>query len=108
MSSALVTTSALLRQLQEGLATVRRHILFVAGGPHASGDARGTLAMGFDYVFIGEGEYSFTQFLHRLMEERRDVQDIPGIAFLTDDSTGKPHVVKNRTRTTYRTRCSLS
>lgn len=94
MSSALVTTSALLQQLHEGLAAVRHRILFVAGGPHASGDARGTLAMGFDFVFIGEGEYSFTQFLRRLMEERRDVQDIPGIAFLTDDNDEKPRVVR--------------
>lgn len=94
MSSALVTTSALLHQLQEGLAPVRHHILFVAGGPHASGDVRGTLTMGFDFVFIGEGEYSFTQFLHRLMEERRDVQDIPGLAFLTDDNTGKSRVIR--------------
>ena len=94
MSSALVTTAALLQQLQEGLAQVRHRVLFVAGGPHASGDARGTLAMGFDFVFIGEGEYSFTRFLRRLMEERRDVQDIPGIAFLAEDESGKYRVVR--------------
>ena len=59
MSSALVTTAQLLKQLQEGLASSRRQVLFVAGGPHASGDAVGTLTMGFDIVFIGEGEHSF-------------------------------------------------
>ncbi len=94
MSSALVTTSALLRQLQEGLATVRHHVLFVAGGPHASGDAGGTLAMGFDLVFIGEGEYSFTEFLHHLMEERRDVQNIKGVAFFAENGEGKRRVVR--------------
>lgn len=94
MSSALVTTSALLKQLQEGLKIVRRQILFVAGGPHASGDAGGTLAMGFDLVFIGEGEHSFTEFLHRLMEERRDVQDIKGIAFFTENGEGQRRVVR--------------
>src|SRR5712691_8658213 len=69
MSSALVTTAQLLKQLQVGLADSRRQVLFVAGGPHASGDAVGTLAMGFDVVFIGEGEHSFIEFLHRLVEQ---------------------------------------
>src|SRR6266568_1645647 len=86
MSSALVTTAQLLRQLQEGLAGSREQLLFVAGGPHASGDAAGTLAMGFDLVFIGEGEYSFTAFLRRLAEERRDFHDITGLAVLDRES----------------------
>ena len=94
MSSALVTTAALLQQLRNRLGKVGNRVLFVAGGPHASGDARGTLAMGFDFVFVGEGEYSFTRFLHRLMEERRDVHDIPGIAFLTGEEAGKGRVVR--------------
>lgn len=94
MSSALVTTTALLRQLQEGVVGVRSQVLFIAGGPHASGDAGGTLAMGFDLVFIGEGEYSFTEFLHRLMEERRDVQDIKGLAFFAENGQGKKRVVR--------------
>ncbi len=94
MSSALVTTTMLLQQLQQGLADVRSQVLFVAGGPHASGDAGGTLAMGFDLVFIGEGEYSFTEFLHRLMEERRDVQDIKGLAFLAENGQEKKRVVR--------------
>ncbi len=94
MSSALVTTSALLKQLQEGLQTLRHQVIFVAGGPHASGDVGGTLAMGFDLVFIGEGERSFTEFLHRLMEERRDVQDIKGIAFFTENGEGKKRIVR--------------
>src|SRR5260370_16782288 len=94
MSSALVTTAQLLKQLQEGLASWRHQVLFVAGGPHASGDAVGTLAMGFDLVFIGEGEYAFTQFLHRLAEQRRDFQDIRGLAFVAEDSAGKKRVMR--------------
>src|SRR5438046_1540241 len=39
MSSALLTTAKLLKELQEGLSNWRSRILFVAGGPHASGDA---------------------------------------------------------------------
>jgi B12-binding domain/radical SAM domain protein len=94
MSSALVTTASLLKQLQDGLAEVRHQLLFVAGGPHASGDARGTLEMGFDVVFIGEAEYSFTAFLRRLMEESRDVQDIRGLAYMTQGSDGKRRVLR--------------
>jgi len=85
MSSALITTFQLLKYLQAAFANSRQQILFVAGGPHASGDAVGTLAI----VFIGEGEYSFLSFLHRLSEGRRDFQDIRGLAFAKDDSTGR-------------------
>jgi B12-binding domain/radical SAM domain protein len=94
MSSALVTTTQLLHQLQEGLVSRRHQLLFVAGGPHASGDAVGTLAMGFEVVFIGEGEHSFLAFLHRLTEKRRDFQDIRGLAFLAEDSAGKKRVMR--------------
>ncbi len=52
MSSALLTTAQLLKQLEEELASSRRQLLFIAGGPHASGDAAGTLAMGFDVVLL--------------------------------------------------------
>ena len=94
MSSALVTTSHLLHHLQETFADWSNQLLFVAGGPHASGDAAGTLAMGFDVVFIGEGEYSFTAFLHRLAEHRRDFHDIRGLAFLSTDSVSKRRVLR--------------
>jgi hypothetical protein len=62
-SSALVTTAQLLKQLREGLAGSRRQLLFLAGGPHASGDAVGTLAMGFDVVFIGKALEQLTKTL---------------------------------------------
>ncbi len=94
MSSALLTTTQLLKQLQEGLAGSRDQLLFVAGGPHASGDAAGTLAMGFDVVFIGEGEYSFTEFLRRLAGKCRDFHDIRGLAYLVGDSTGQRRVIR--------------
>ncbi len=94
MSSALVTTAHLLRQLQDAMMNHRHQLLFVAGGPHASGDALGTLAMGFDIVFIGEGEHSFTQFLHRLADGRRDFQDIRGLAYLVEDSEGNQRVLR--------------
>ena len=93
MSSALLSTRQTLERLQTALAHARDRILFVAGGPHASGDAAGTLAMGFDVVFIGEGERSFTEFLHRLAEPHRDFSDIRGLA-LPDKQNGKLRVVR--------------
>lgn len=93
MSSALLSTRQALEHLQASFAQVRERVVFVAGGPHASGDAAGTLAMGFDAVFIGEGELSFPAFLRRLAEARRDFSDIPGLAFL-DGRGEKPRVVR--------------
>ena len=90
MSSALLSTRQALEHLQAFFAEVRERILFVAGGPHASGDAAGTLAMGFDVVFIGEGERSFPAFLHRLAEPRRDFSDVPGLAFLEREERKAP------------------
>ncbi len=86
MSSALLSTRQALEHLQASFAHVRERVLFVAGGPHASGDAAGTLAMGFDVVFIGEGERSFTEFLRQLAEPRRDFSDIRGLAVVDRES----------------------
>src|SRR5713226_3744310 len=93
MSSALLSTRQALEHLQASFAHVRERVLFVAGGPHASGDAAGTLAMGFDVVFIGEGERSFIEFLRRLAEPGRDFSDIRGLAFL-DKEGEKPRVMR--------------
>jgi B12-binding domain/radical SAM domain protein len=37
--------------------------LFLAGGAHATGDPEGTLELGFDFVFMGEAEETFPEFL---------------------------------------------
>ena len=50
--------------------------------------------MGFDLVFIGEGEYSLLSFLHRLVEGRRDVGDIRGMALMAQDSNGKQRILR--------------
>ncbi len=49
----------------------------VAGGPHPSGDPIKTLDMGFDYVFIGEGEESFPEAVKRFMKGE-DFDGVPG------------------------------
>src|SRR5947207_33499 len=93
MSSALLSTRQALQRLRASFARERERVLFVAGGPHASGDASGTLAMGFDVVFIGEGERSFPAFLRTLTTSLRDFSDIPGLAIL-DQKSERPRVMR--------------
>jgi B12-binding domain/radical SAM domain protein len=47
----------------------------VAGGPHASADPQGTLAMGFDAVFVGEGEETFPRFLSEVFDNGKPRTD---------------------------------
>ena len=63
-------------------------ILFIAGGPHASGDPAGTLALGFDLVFIGEGERSLSEFLEKYLEDE-PYTDVKGLGFI--DTDGQYH-----------------
>ena len=58
-------------------------ILIIGGGPHPTGDPIGPLKIGFDYIFRGEGEESFTNFLINLIE-KKDVENIKGISYKKD------------------------
>jgi len=68
----------------------------VAGGPHATGDPYGTLlSLGFEYVFMGDSEGSFTRFLKEVIEggDPRSVR--PGLAYIEEEEfvvTGKGRV----------------
>jgi len=54
-------------QVREEIEWLKAHLsgkpVFLAGGSHPTGDPEGTLRMGFDFVFIGESEETFPQFL---------------------------------------------
>ena len=67
--------------------------IFIAGGPHASGDPAGTLDLGFDLVFIGEGERSLPNFLERYFRNE-SYTDVKGLGFLEADGnyhfSGRP------------------
>lgn len=52
-----------IREKIERLRSQDSDSVFVAGGPHASGDPISTLSIGFDYVFVGEAEEVFPRFL---------------------------------------------
>jgi len=43
-------------------------VRIIAGGPHATGDPRGTLNLGFDFVFAGEADRTFPAFLWQYLE----------------------------------------
>ena len=55
--------------------------LFVAGGPHPSGDPEDALGLGFDLVVVGEGEATLTDLLLRLVRGE-DWRGTRGIRFL--------------------------
>lgn len=68
-----------------------KSVLIVGGGPHPSGDPLGTLKLGFDLVFIGEAEDSFSTFIHQLMfNKNKDSKDmltnVRGVAWVEDDT----------------------
>ena len=55
-------------------------VLFIAGGPHASGAPADTLSIGFDLAFIGEGEITFPLFLKKLLAGK-SYESLNGIAY---------------------------
>jgi B12-binding domain/radical SAM domain protein len=55
-------------------------MILLAGGPHATGDPRGTLEIGFDLVIRGEGEVTLIEFLQKI-NNREDYRDIQGISY---------------------------
>lgn len=57
--------------------------IFLAGGPHPTGDFESTLDIGFDYVFRGEGEKIFPLFLNKKIKNQ-SIMDIPGLCFKKD------------------------
>ncbi|MHA1256211.1 MAG: cobalamin-dependent protein, partial [Promethearchaeota archaeon] len=62
----------------------KNNVIFIAGGPHPTGDPLGTLNMGFDIVFIGESEESLIDFFQKL-HSNRDYTNIKGTALLDDE-----------------------
>ncbi len=58
-----------LLKVKEEVETLRKifkeEIIIIAGGPHATADPQGTLKLGFDFVFVGEAEETWPQFVEQ-------------------------------------------
>ena len=61
-------------------AKYKERVLFVAGGPHPTGDPKGTLKMGFDIVVVGEGEETLIEILCNV-KNNKTFDAIRGIAY---------------------------
>jgi len=60
------------------------NLLFIAGGPHASGNPGQALKLGFDVVVKGEGELTFPLLLERIVR-KIPYTDIKGLCFQIDN-----------------------
>jgi len=67
-------------------------VIYLAGGPHPTGDPLGTLKLGFDIVVVGEGEETIIELLKKI-DMGKDLTQIKGIAYLNESNeyffTGK-------------------
>jgi B12-binding domain/radical SAM domain protein len=60
--------------------------LYIAGGPHPTGDPLRTLKIGFDIVVIGEGEETLIELLQKI-DADEDYTTVKGLAFI--DNSGE-------------------
>ncbi|MEM3408273.1 MAG: TIGR04013 family B12-binding domain/radical SAM domain-containing protein [Candidatus Micrarchaeia archaeon] len=70
-------------------------LIFIAGGPHPSGDPKGTLELGFNFVFVGEAEESFPDFLRKFINNE-DYLKVKGLVYKEGDDyifTGRPNKI---------------
>jgi len=90
-TTELWKTYDLINELKAKYQNYRDKIIYLAGGPHPTGDPKGTLKLGFDVVCIGEGEETFPEFIKAVSEDI-SYRKVKGIAYLDDDKfifTGK-------------------
>ncbi|HEA83811.1 MAG TPA: TIGR04013 family B12-binding domain/radical SAM domain-containing protein [Thermodesulfobacterium geofontis] len=82
--------------IQKIFSSKRNNLILIAGGPHPTGDIKGSLNLGFDFVFVGEAEKSFPQFLE-VLQNSRDFFQIKGLAYLNENNeliyTGRPEKI---------------
>lgn len=67
-------------KVKEEIKTLRKaygeQITIIAGGPHATADPQGTLKLGFDFVFWGEAEETWPEFVEQFFLGRRPTERI--------------------------------
>ena len=77
---SLLTTDLLDNDLVSKIKMIssRKKVFLLAGGPHATGDPWGTLALGFDALIYGEAERALPELLSAL-EEGEDWRKVKGV-----------------------------
>ncbi|KAF2956527.1 TIGR04013 family B12-binding domain/radical SAM domain-containing protein [Marinitoga sp. 38H-ov] len=68
----------------------------VAGGPHPSAMPENTLNIGFDYIFVGEGEKNFTDFLKNILNNIEIKNKIIFSTDIVDLNKYPPFAIKNQ------------
>ena len=89
-TTQLWETFRIVKKLKEKFS---RKVVYVAGGPHPTGDPFGTLRIGFDIVVIGEGEETFIDMLRKI-DNDEDYKTVKGIGFF--DEQRKYHYTGRR------------
>ncbi|MGC8811431.1 MAG: TIGR04013 family B12-binding domain/radical SAM domain-containing protein [bacterium] len=56
--------------------TFQDEIIIIAGGPHPTADPQGTLKLGFDFVFLGEAEETWPEFVEKFFAGRLPAEKI--------------------------------
>ena len=79
-TTQLWETKNLIKSLQE---LYRKKLIFIAGGPHPTGDPLGTLKIGFDIVVRGEGEETFIELMHKIKNDE-PLSLVRGIGLIND------------------------
>jgi B12-binding domain/radical SAM domain protein len=77
MTPHLLQVKEEIEQLKERLGN---KAILIAGGSHATGDPEGTVRLGFDFVFAGESEKTFPDFIRSFLQN-----NLPGTAILAGD-----------------------
>ncbi|WP_456416837.1 TIGR04013 family B12-binding domain/radical SAM domain-containing protein [Methanocaldococcus sp.] len=90
-TTELWKTYELMKKLKIKYKEYINKIIYLSGGPHPTGDPKGTLKLGFDVVCIGEGEETFPEFIMSV-SENEDYKKVKGICYFEEDKfiyTGK-------------------
>ncbi|MCS7199899.1 MAG: TIGR04013 family B12-binding domain/radical SAM domain-containing protein [Caldimicrobium sp.] len=69
---------------------LKSKLIILGGGPHATALPRETLALGFDYIFLGEAEETLRTFLEEYIGKDNQYPTIKGIYYLKDRDSCAP------------------
>ncbi len=65
-STQLFEIKDLIKKLKKSISS---KVIFLAGGPHPTGEPEDTINIGFDYVLVGEGEKIFPFYIKKILND---------------------------------------